>query len=121
MRASPGSEDGGVADVQHVAVPSSERWWARARYALLGTALLTSPILVPFELGLLILVLRGTPLGAAIVEQLHLVYIGSVVSCLAALAIVCFASHSAPDEARSRDLAHRPVQVPDRQHLEFQR
>jgi hypothetical protein len=107
MRGSPGSEDRGVADMLPFAAPSSERWRARARYALLGTALVTSPILLPFALALLMLVLRGTPLGAAILERLHLVYIGSVVCCLAALATAC--------------LTCRPVQVPDRQHLELQR
>jgi hypothetical protein len=117
MRGSPGSEDRGIVDVLRFAVPSSERWRARARYVLLGTALLTSPILLPFVLALLMLVLRGTPLGAAIMERLHLVYIGSVVYCLAALAIACLACHSAPDQARSRDPARRPVPVPDRQHL----
>jgi hypothetical protein len=121
MRGSPGSEDRGVADVLRCAAPSSKRWRARAGDALLGTAFLTSPLLLPFELALLMLVLHGTPLGAAILERLHLVYIGSVVYCLAALATACLAFHSAPDEARSCDLARRSVQVPDRQHLEFQR
>jgi hypothetical protein len=103
MRGSPGSEDRGVADVLRYAAPSSERWRALARCALLGTALLTSPILLPFVLALLMLVLHGTPLGGVILERLHLVYIASVVCCLAALAIACLAFHAAPDEARLCD------------------
>src|SRR4051812_32989977 len=118
MGGRPGSEDRGVADVLRFAAPSSERWRARAGYALLGTAFLTSPLLLPFELALLTSVLGGTPLGAAILERLHLVFIGSVMCCLAALATACLVFHSVLDEARSCDLVRRSVQVPDRQHLE---
>jgi len=114
MRGSPGPEDRGFADVLRCAAPWSDRWRARAGYALLGTAFLTSPLLLPFELALLMLVLHDTPLGAAILERLHLVYIGSVVYCLAALATACLTFRSAPDEARSCDLARRAVQMPDR-------
>jgi len=97
-RGGPGSGQGGVADLLHSMVPSSERWRAHVRYALLGTALLTSPILLPFVMALLMLALRGTPLGAATLERLHLVYIGSTVYCLAALAVARLVCRSAPDE-----------------------
>jgi hypothetical protein len=93
----------------------------RAGYALLGTSFPTSPLVLPFELALLMLVLRGTPLGAAILEWPHLVYIRSVVYCLAALASACLAFNPALEKARSWDQARRTVQVPDRHHPELQR
>src|SRR3954449_7573943 len=100
MRGSPGSEDRGpiVRAVAGVRPPP-----------LLGPALRTSPILLPFTLAPLMLTLRGTPFGAAILERLHLVYIGLVVCCPAALATACLAFHSAPDEALSREPARRPL------------
>jgi hypothetical protein len=84
MHRSRSSEDRGVSHAPDFAAPSSELWRGRAGYALLGTAVLTSPVVLPFELALLMLALHGTPLGAAISERLHLVYIGSLVYCLAA-------------------------------------
>jgi hypothetical protein len=93
-------EDRGVEDVLRGAAPSSERWRARAGYVLLGTAFLTSPLVLPFELALLMLVLRGTLVGAAILERLHLVFLGSVAYCLAALATACLALRSVRNEAR---------------------
>ena len=44
---------------------------------LLGTAFLTSPLLLPFALALLMAALRDTPLGPPLLQHLHLVYIGS--------------------------------------------
>src|SRR5215210_7315120 len=72
MRGSPISDDRGVGIMLSYVASVSGRWRARARDALLGTALLTSPIVLPFALALLMSVLRGTPLGAAILERLHL-------------------------------------------------
>jgi hypothetical protein len=98
MRGSPISEDRGVAIVLGRATSASGRWRARAGYAILGMAVLTSPIVLPFALALLVVVLRGTPLGAAILDRLHLIYIGSTVYCLAALTMACLVMQAAPDD-----------------------
>jgi hypothetical protein len=78
-----------VAGEPRFVTPASERWRTRIRYALLGTALVTSPIVLPFALALLVFALRDTPLGAATLDRLYLIYIGSTVCCLAALAMAC--------------------------------
>ncbi len=67
-----------------LASPISERTGASS--GRLCTAFLTSPLLLPIALALLMGALRGTPVGSALLQHLHLVYIGSVVYCLAALA-----------------------------------
>jgi hypothetical protein len=122
MRGSAESEDRGTEPVQHRAGLLSGQWRARAGYMLLGTACLTSPVLLPLELAPLMLVLHGTPLGAAILDRLHLVYIGSAAYCLAALAIACLGFYSAPDAAAtSCDRARCPVPVPNGQHHKLHR
>jgi hypothetical protein len=102
-------------------IPPDDVWRARARYVLLGTAFLTSPLLRPFALALLMTVLRGTPLGPALLQHLHLVVIGSLAYCLTALAAACIVCPPAPHEAGSRALLPGPGRVSDPRHLQFQR
>jgi hypothetical protein len=102
-------------------VPPYDVWRARAGYALLGTAFLTSPLLLPFALALLMTVLHGTPLGPALLQHLHLVVIGSLAYCLMALAAACIFCPPAPHEAGPRALPPGPGRVPDTRHLRFQR
>jgi hypothetical protein len=102
-------------------VPPYDVWRARARYALLGTAFLTSPLLLPFALALLMTMLHGTPLGRVLLEHLHLVVIGSLAYCLTALAAACVFCRPAPLEVEPRELLPGPRRVPDPRHLQFQR
>jgi hypothetical protein len=101
-------------------VPSSDPWRAWASYALLGTAFLTSPLLLPFALALLMAALRGTPLGSAVLQQLHLVFIASFAYCLTALAAACVFYPRASLEAGSRDLPPGLRRVPDPRHRQLQ-
>jgi hypothetical protein len=121
MRRSTSSEDGGLPQVPIHVFRSPIIGRATARYALLGTAFLTSPLLLPFALTLLMAALHGTALGAALLQHLHLVYIGSVVYCLAALAAACVFSSPPSFEPRVGVPFPSPAQVPDPRHLEFQR
>ena len=94
---------------------------ARAGYVLLGTALLSSPLLLPFALALLMVALRGSPIGSVLLAHLHIVYIASMAYCLAALASAAYLLRGAPADPPAWNVPLTPQRTPDAQHLEFQR
>ena len=120
-----GQEDRRLLEILRGRASSSDDGRARVGYALLGMAFLTSPLMLPFALALLMAALGGTPLGPALLQNLHLVYIGSVAYCFAALAgAACLLRRPASAEASEPTplaLPGGPARLPDARHLEFQR